>query len=210
MPGLGANSKIFEYILLPRDTFEIHFLEWKIPYSFSESLQEYALRISEDITHKKPILLGVSFGGILVQEIAKVLEIERIIIVSSIKSHQELPYRLKLFKITKVYKFFPSKIIENIEDYTKYFMGDFLKKRAKIYERYLSVRDMKYMKWAIYNLLHWQQENPPKNLLHIHGNDDHIFPSKHINNYTLIDNGTHIMILLKAKEISEIIIDNIT
>jgi hypothetical protein len=74
---------------------------------------------------------------------------------------------------------------------------------------YLSIKDARYMKWAIYNVLHWQQENAPKNILHIHGNDDHVFPSKHINNFILVNKGTHVMILLKAKEISEIIYKNI-
>ena len=73
MPGLGASSKIFERILLPKDKFELHFLEWKIPTSLDETIEGYALRISDDITHKNPVLLGVSFGGILVQEIAKII-----------------------------------------------------------------------------------------------------------------------------------------
>ena len=79
MPGLGASSKIFERISLPKDTFELHFLEWKIPTSLDETIEEYALRISDDITHKNPVLLGVSFGGILVQEIAKIISVQKII-----------------------------------------------------------------------------------------------------------------------------------
>ena len=37
MPGLGASSKIFERISLPKDKFELHFLEWKIPTSLDET-----------------------------------------------------------------------------------------------------------------------------------------------------------------------------
>ena len=33
----------------------------------------------EEITHKNPVLLGVSFGGILVQEIAKIIEVQKIL-----------------------------------------------------------------------------------------------------------------------------------
>jgi len=69
----------------------------------------------------------------------------------------------------------------------------------------LSVNDAKYLKWALYSLLHWQQEKASKNTVHIHGDNDHIFPSKHIKNFIKINDGTHVMILLKAKEISEII-----
>ena len=94
-----------------------------------------------------PILfcLGVSFGGILVQEMSKVIIVEKIIIISSIKSHNEFPYRLKLIQATKAYKLFPAKIVENLDAYTKYFLGDFLKRRAELYKMYLSVRNSEYM-----------------------------------------------------------------
>jgi len=206
MPGLGANPKIFEHISLPKDTFEMHLLEWKTPVSEDQSIQDYAQRMAYEIKHQNPVLLGVSFGGVLVQEIAKIIDVEKIILVSSIKSHHEFPNRLKFLQKTKGYKFFPTKIIENFDKYKKYFLGDFLKKRADLYTNYLSVNDAKYLKWALHSLLHWQQENAPKNIVHIHGDNDHIFPSKHIKNFIKINNGTHVMILLKAKEISEIII----
>ena len=115
MPGLGANPKIFEHISLPKDRFEIHLLEWKSPISLDESLKDYAKRMSEEIKHQNPILLGVSFGGVLVQEIAKIIAVKKIILVSSIKSHHEFPNRLKLLQKTKAYKFFPTKIIENFD-----------------------------------------------------------------------------------------------
>ncbi len=31
MPGLAASSSIFERIELPKDTFEMHLLEWFLP-----------------------------------------------------------------------------------------------------------------------------------------------------------------------------------
>ncbi len=210
IPGLGANPKIFEHISLPKESFQLHFIEWKIPLSPDESLEEYAIRMSAEITHKNPVLMGVSFGGILVQEISKIIPVKKIILISTIKSHHEFPNRLKLIQRTKAYKLFPFKIIENIEYYTKYFLGDFLRQRAKLYEMYLSVKDARYMKWAIYHVLHWQQETPLENSLHIHGSNDHVFPSKHIKNFILVDKGTHVMVLLKAKKISEIISKSLT
>lgn len=205
VPGLAANSKIFEYISLSEDHFELHFLEWLLPNSINESIQEYAQRMCDTIQHKKPILIGVSFGGIMVQEMSKLIPYEKLIIISSIKSNKELPKRLKLAQITGAYKLFPSKIIANIESYEHYFFNDYLKKRAELYKIYLSIRDKQYLQWAIYNVLHWKQEKPIQNITHIHGNDDEVFPAKHIENYIKIENGTHIMILNKAKSISKII-----
>ena len=114
MPGLGANSKIFEYISLPKDQFEMHLLEWKIPVSEEESIEDYAKRMTGEIKHENPVLLGVSFGGVLVQEIAKIITVEKIILVSSIKSHHELPNRLKLLKKQKDTSFFLLKSLKTL------------------------------------------------------------------------------------------------
>ena len=131
-PGLGASTKIFEYINLPKESFELHLLEWKMPLSLNESIQEYAARISKDIIHENPVLVGVSFGGMIVQEISKVISTEKVIIISSIKTHDELPKRLKVIRDTRAYKLFPAKIAENIEEYTKYFFGGFFKEKSRV------------------------------------------------------------------------------
>ena len=204
-PGLAASSQIFEYISLPEDQVEIHLLEWKLPVALGESIPEYVTRICQDIHHEKPILLGVSFGGIIVQEISKIIEVEKVIIVSSIKTHHELPKRLRVIRDTRAYKLFPAKMAENLEDYTKFFLGDFLKKKAELYKMYMSVRDANYMKWAIYNVLHWKQETPPEDVIHIHGTDDVVFPHKHIKDFIPIEKGKHEMILTKAKAISKVL-----
>ena len=61
VPGMAANSKIFEHLSLDKNLFECHYLEWKIPTSKDESIQSYAQRMCEEIKHKDPVLIGVSF-----------------------------------------------------------------------------------------------------------------------------------------------------
>jgi len=206
IPGLAANSKIFEYLTFPKEQFELYFLEWILPLAENETISNYAQRMAENIKHKKPVLIGVSFGGIIAQEMAKFIDTQKVIIISSIKSNQELPKRLKLVQITKAYKLFPTKVIENLEDYTKYFLGDFLKKRANTYKKYLSIRNPLYLNWAIYNVLHWQQKTPLSKIIHIHGTEDNVFTIKNIKNCIKIKGGTHIMILTKSKKILKIIL----
>lgn len=205
VPGLAANTKIFEHISLPKEHFELHFLDWILPTSINETIQEYAQRMCANIKHKNIILVGVSFGGIMVQEMSKLINCKKVIIISSIKNNRELPKRLKITQVTKIYKLFPSKIIADIESYEHYFFNDYLKKRAELYKIYLSIREKGYLQWAIYNVLHWQQKKSIKNIIHIHGNEDEVFPVKHIKDYIEIKKGTHIMILNKAKTISKIL-----
>ena len=101
MPGMSANSLIFERIEFPSN-FSLHYLEWIDPRK-DESLEEYAKRFSKLIIHKNPVFIGVSFGGVLVQEISKIIKHKKLIIISSIKCNDELPSHMKFGKITKSY-----------------------------------------------------------------------------------------------------------
>ena len=87
MPGLAANSKVFENINLQNKNYCIHKLDWIQP-ELNESLKQYCNRFSKKIKHKNPILLGVSFGGIIVQEIDKIIDVKKLIIVSSVNHVQ--------------------------------------------------------------------------------------------------------------------------
>jgi pimeloyl-ACP methyl ester carboxylesterase len=203
MPGLAASSTIFENIDLPKDQFEMYFLEWFLPND-KESIESYALRMTEKISHENPVLIGVSFGGILVQEMAKLIKTRKVIIISSVKSNEEFPPRLKIAGMTKAYKLLPTQLLSNIELLVKYAFGNnIVAKRLKLYEKYLSVRDKKYLDWAIENVLTWTQKKSDANIIHIHGDADEVFPIKHIQNSIVIKGGTHIMIINKFKWLNE-------
>jgi esterase/lipase len=205
MPGLAAGPEIFTNLELDEEKFTLHYLKWINPVSVAEKIDKYAFRLSKEIKEESPILIGVSFGGIMVQELAKFVHPKKVIIISSVKSPNELPGRFKFAKFTRIYKLFPIKIIENFEDYTKYFLGKSLKKKANLYKKYLYVRSKESLKWSIYTIIKWEQIKPTENIIHIHGDADMVFPIKNIENAIKIKNGTHAMILTKAKEISKII-----
>jgi pimeloyl-ACP methyl ester carboxylesterase len=203
MPGLAASSTIFENIKLPEDQFEMHFLEWFLPND-EESIESYAHRMTEKIQDENPVLVGVSFGGILVQEIAKQMKVRKVIIISSVKSNIEFPPRFKVAKTTKAYKLIPTQLLADIEKLVKYAFGDnIVAKRLKLYEKYLSVRDKQYLDWAIETILCWNQKKGNESVIHIHGDADEVFPIKNIENCIVIKGGTHIMIINKFKWFNE-------
>ncbi|KAF2513722.1 alpha/beta hydrolase [Flavobacterium zhairuonense] len=202
MPGLAASPAIFERIKLDESVFETHLLEWEIPKQ-KESLSDYAFRISQKIKHENPILIGVSFGGILVQEISKHIKAQKVIIISSVRSNLEFPRRMKIGKTTKAYKLIPMKLILNIENLAKYSFGEKVKKRIKLYEKFLAVRDLHYLQWAVESVILWDRSAVDDNVIHIHGDQDDVFPIKYINKCIVVKGGTHIMILNKYKWLNE-------
>jgi hypothetical protein len=62
----------------------------------------------------------VSFGGILVQEIAAHIKARKVIIISSVRSNAEFPLRLKIAKTKKAYKLIPMSLILNLENLAKF------------------------------------------------------------------------------------------
>ncbi|OCB77903.1 alpha/beta hydrolase [Flavobacterium crassostreae] len=198
MPGLAASSAIFERIALPEDIFEIHLLEWEIPQK-QESLSAYAQRIALKITQPNPVLIGVSFGGIMVQEIAKYLTVAKVIIISSVKSNLEFPRRMKIAKTTKAYKLLPMRLLLNVENLARFSFGDTVRKRLQLYEKFLSVRDLGYLEWAVQQVILWDRTTVDTNVIHIHGDKDDVFPIKYISDCIVVAGGTHVLILNKYR-----------
>lgn len=202
MPGLAANPTIFEHIKLPESQFEVHWLEWMLPIK-DETLEAYAKRMVLKIKHKDVVLLGVSFGGVLVQEMSKHVSLRKLFVVSSVKSMHELPKRMKVMKYTKAYKLLPTQLVSSIDVLAKYAFGESVTKRIELYKKYLSVSDKQYLDWSIKNMIEWNQEAPNKEAIYIHGDKDAVFPHSCTGNCIVLKGGTHIMILNKFKWFNE-------
>ena len=202
MPGMAANPTIFEHIKFPESQFKIHWLEWLIPEK-NEPLESYAKRMITCVKHDNIVLLGVSFGGILVQEMSKYMNLRKLIVVSSVKSKHELPKRMKVMKFTKAYKLLPTQLIANIDVLAKYAFGEAITKRIDLYKKYLSVSDKQYLDWAIENVIEWNQEQPNENAIYIHGDKDVVFPHSCGGNCMVVKGGSHIMIINKYKWFNE-------
>mgnify|MGYP000194262152 CR=1 FL=1 len=197
MPGMAANPKIFDFISLPKN-FIIHYLEWEIP-DINESLKDYSSRFLNKIKGENIVLIGVSFGGIIIQEISKLINPIKIIIISSVKSKNELPLIMQLSRKTKAYKFFNVKWINDFESLALFVFGPIVKNRIELYRKYLSVRDKKYLRWSIDKITGWNNDKYPDNLIHIHGTHDLVFPSIYIKDAIFVKKATHAMILVNAK-----------
>ncbi len=202
MPGLAASPAIFEYIDLPQREFQVHFLEWFTPYE-GMTIEAYAAELTQLVVHENPVLIGVSFGGIIVQEMARLIPVCNIIIISSIKQRSELPRRLLFARYTRIHKLLPTGLVNNVELLARYSFGEGVKKRIKLYEQYLSVKDKYYLDWSIEQIINWKQTRYRPDIVHIHGEKDAVFPIKYIKNCIVVSEGTHTMILNRYKWFNE-------
>lgn len=205
VPGLAAGKEIFKNIVLASERYDIHVLEWLIPEK-EETIENYAKRMAARIPVEDSVLVGVSFGGVVVQEMEAYLKLRKLIIISSVKSRDELPTRLKIASTTKAYKLVPTSLATSVNDFTSFAIGPRSKKRLRLYNEYLSVRDKVYLDWAIAQMVNWKRKSIDKNVIHIHGDQDAIFPIKYIKNAHVIEGGTHVMILNKGSKISTMLV----
>ncbi|MFL2611705.1 MAG: alpha/beta hydrolase [Flavobacteriaceae bacterium] len=196
MPGMAASPKIFELIKFPSN-YKIIYLTWIKP-NLNETLKSYAKRMSILINDVNPVLIGVSFGGILVQEISKHIKVKKLIIISSVKSKVELSLSMKFAKKTGIHHLLPLNWIDDLEKLLLFVFGPSIKARVDTYKKYLSERDPDYLKWSINQIVNWKQIKYDKNIFHIHGEKDKVFPLNYLErnkNFITIKNGTHATIL---------------
>ena len=198
MPGMSANPLIFKRIKFTDEKYVIHFLKWTKPV-LNESIENYSKRFLDFIKHENPILIGVSFGGLIVQEISKLIDVEKVIIISSIKSNRELPLYMKSAKFLKLYNYFPLKLFDDVFNISKSLKINKIYKKLDLIDKYLSVRDENYLKWAIREILNWKQEKPLQEVIHIHGDRDLTFPISLIKDCIIVPGATHALILTKYR-----------
>jgi pimeloyl-ACP methyl ester carboxylesterase len=206
VPGLAADKEIFENISLPENLYTLHIISWLIP-SKKETIAQYAQRMAAFVTEKNAVLVGVSFGGVVAQEMNSFLKLKKLIIISSIKTKFELPTKFKIAKKIKFYKLIPTRLFLTSKNYSRFALGPISKKGFKLYQDYLHIRDKRYLDWAIKNMLCWKQDIPLPGVYHIHGDNDLVFPIKNINNVITVQGGSHIMLLTKGSLISRKIVD---
>lgn len=204
IPGFGVDDKIFANLKLNAD---LHFINWLDPLP-KESLQEYAARMASSIDEENPVILGVSFGGMIAQEIAKQRPVKQIILVSSVKSRNELPKHLRITGRLKLDKLFPvKKIPENEKAFAlaNKRLGAFTDDEQKMANAYRRSANLNYVNWSFDKILNWKNSECPDGTIHIHGNKDRVFSMKNIKPTHIIENGTHMMVWNRADEISKII-----
>ena len=202
--GLGADERVFKYLNL--QGVNEKYIKWETPQKH-ETLKHYCKRLTEQIDlGNEIVLVGVSFGGIVAQEIAKIIKVEKVIIISSVKSAKEFTFQLKLVRFFSLHKLVPSRFMK----WSNLLTGDYYfytqtKAESALLRAIIEDTDMFFMKWAIEEIIKWDNTSIDHNLTHIHGDKDRIFPIRKIRNAIRINDGGHFMIVNRAKEIAEII-----
>ena len=200
--GLGADTRIYNNIELP-ENYNVTPIDWIEPHN-SDSLVTYAQKLIYQYDIKpKAILIGNSLGGMLAIEIAKKVNPDKVILISSIKTIDEEPRYFKVFRKLPVHKLVPNRMLNSMGFLIELVFGKMNEADAWLFKDMLQKNSPIFLKWAMGAALYWDNKIIPPNVYHIHGDKDLVFPIKPIKNVTIVKGGTHIMVFDKAKEINK-------
>ncbi|MEB3279943.1 MAG: alpha/beta hydrolase [Lyngbya sp.] len=199
--GLGADRRVFKQLQI--EGYQPVYIDWLEPEK-GESLQNYAKRLTAQIKSDHPILVGLSFGGIVAVEIAKQIEVEKVILISSTTNQSEIPFYFKFFRGFPIHRIFPFKSLL----WAIYWILFWLFSLETIDERrllraILRDTDAGFIKWAIDKVVMWKNDIIPDKLYHIHGLNDRIFPVRFLRSEFWSEPGGHFIILSQAEEVSK-------
>jgi hypothetical protein len=206
--GLGADERIFYNLTLP-EKIRIVYIKWP-EIEKGETLRSYCIKISSQIdTTKEFGLVGVSFGGIVATELTKLIKPKATIIISSVSSRKELPALYKMLGYLKINKVFPVSLLNKVYPFTFRTFGVQSKEDKELLVKIITGTTPKFLKWAINEVLHWENTIRPSNLFHIHGSSDHVFPINLTKADITIDKGGHLIVHTNAKTISQILTEKL-
>lgn len=207
IPGLGYDNRIFDRLDL--NAYDILKLNWIDPKP-KENIQDYARRLFSEIniSNEKIIFIGHSLGGIIAQEIAQFYPVEKIILISSIKSRSELSINFKLIKPLRLDLFFTKEICLRTIKFWGKSHGFTTEADKSLFKSMVSVHSNNYLQWALRALSSWEAptHSNKTQIVHIHGTNDKTLPYRLIKNPDFtIENGSHICVLNRPRKMSEII-----
>ena len=201
--GLGADRRAFYKIKLPRG-YQPVYLDWITPL-VNESFPDYAKRFSEAIKQDEDfVLIGLSFGGMLASELAKIVSPKKLIIISSVSSYKELPWYFKLAGKLGLHKIISPSVYKQATIMNR-FMGAGNKEMKSIVYSYVNNIDPAFIRWSLNVIVHWSHTERLSDLVHIHGSNDHLLPYRYVKADYMIKNGGHLMVMNRADEVNNIL-----
>ena len=201
--GLGADHRVFHKMNFQE--FEPVYIHWLEPLK-NETIQNYSLRISKQITEPNPLVIGISFGGMIAIEVSKFLPFQKLILIASAKSKQEIPLLYRVLGTLKVPLFFPMQWLKKSNRLSYFVFGVTEQEDQKILDAIYNDTSPSYLRWALNAVCTWQNEVVTQNLLHIHGTNDRILYYSNIKNAVPIPNGGHLLPLTETQKLEELIL----
>jgi len=203
--GQGSDYRIFSELKIDMTKFDTIFINYpKITRRIT--MNAYAEQIVEQIdTTESVVLIGVSFGGMVISELNKLFKPRHSIIISSAQNVNEIPRRYRFMKYFPIHKLIPAFMYKIGAKIAQPIVEPDRKNNKLIFKAMLKDKDAKFIKGVTKLMIGWVSDSYQKNIIHIHGTNDHTLPLKNSVVDYKVPNGSHMMMLTRSSEINKII-----
>jgi pimeloyl-ACP methyl ester carboxylesterase len=203
--GQGSDRRIFDSLHFD-PTFRIKFIEYGCPEK-NQSMRDFALSLVSRIDTTRPfVLMGVSLGGMICAELAEVLKPLKVILISSAKNRNELPFRYRFQKIIPLYRLVPPRMMRWGAQWMQPLVEPDRNRNKATFVAMLKAKEAVYMKRTVAMIIHWGRTENSAAFVQLHGSKDHTIPLRNIKNPRfVIPGGSHMMTLTRAAEIEGIL-----
>ena len=144
--GLGTDERVFQ--LLDFSGFPTTFIKWLVPFE-SESIEHYASRLLAPIKTIRPTFIGLSFGGLIAVELARQIEVEKIILIASAKTKNEIPFYYRWAGKAGLHKLLPTQLLRKSALISNWFFGATSIFEKQLLKTILADTDPTFFNWAI-------------------------------------------------------------
>lgn len=203
VPGLASDRRIFSKLQLP--DHDVKVLE--LPdLDFGASIGDHARELARAVEKERHALIGMSMGGMIVQEMAAITKPDLVMIISSWKGPDEMPIWIKQLHGTHPERIVSKKFIDRVLPLLYWQMGAETEEDRKLIEQFARGTPIEKIKMQMNACLNWNGPSVPlEKLIHIHGDNDHLMPIGPISDAIMVKDGGHFMVFNKADRIGQIL-----
>lgn len=206
LSGMGADERVFRF---QREEFDnLRLPGWIAPQP-GDDLPQYARRMARHVDPGGPCIIGgVSLGGMIAIEMARHLECRACVLIASVRSPRELPWRARVMKpVAMLLPPGAGGVPPLAAKLALAVAGRFLGAVPRSLVRQLADADGHFLRWASMALLRWQphRDSFAIPIRQIHGDRDHVLPHTLTTPDRLVKGGGHVLPMTHAEEVNEFI-----
>jgi pimeloyl-ACP methyl ester carboxylesterase len=204
--GIATDKRVYDYPLqqIPGSVY--------LPFPRhepSDTVESYALKFLPLIDTSRPFnIVGNSMGGIMTMELLRHVQPQKVVLISSVKCRAEMPWRLRQLKYSRLHRLLPGKGFIAGVQYGSLFLKEINRVPGM---RELVVQMARnntpgFLYWCVHAIATWQGGHDyRKDIIHLHGTRDGMFPIRNIANAIAVPGGSHNMQLTRKEEVTSLL-----